>query len=115
MGVAGKWINELGSTMELEVAKDGTIKGTYLSSKAGHDKKTEPLRGLCRSGSQTTYVGWVVCYSNTNDPTKDPSVCRFSGHYFESKGKEIIETTWINTHVSEQTKMGQHSGWQEHF
>jgi Avidin family len=102
MPIDGKWVNELGSTMEFKLAADGSISGTYQSSKAGDDANAEPLKGLKRAGKSGTYIGWTVCYSSTKEPDKDPAVCSWSGHYFEASGVEKIETTWILTVASDE-------------
>jgi Avidin family len=103
MSLDGQWINELGSTMELKRSADDTLTGTYLSSNAGYDKDPEPLSGRARDGATSIYVGWTVCYHNTEKPDNDAAVCGWSGVYSASEQGEVIETTWLLTTPTDAT------------
>ena len=104
MGIAGIWKNELDSKMTPVDDGEGRLSGTYLSSKAGNDKQTEPLTGLYRATTYGNgcYIGWIVCYSSTEEPDTDPAVCAWSGRYSIQNGQEVIETTCLLTVPSEE-------------
>ena len=93
MPLDGRWYNELGSEMNLEV-KDGLVTGTYHTA-VGNETKTRPLAGRADVTNDTTpNVGWVVSWG---DKDYAESVTSWSGQLQNIRGQEVITTFWLLT------------------
>ena len=91
MEIAGTWINQNGSTVELEEDADGRLSGTYRSSKGRSVQgKGYALQGL-RNGDVLTFsVDW-----NDGDVNLG-SITSFSGRVGgDGAGEPVIHTVWV--------------------
>ncbi|NOK57813.1 MAG: hypothetical protein GFH27_549287n117 [Chloroflexi bacterium AL-W] len=100
--LSGKWYNELGSMMELEVVDD-TITGTFTANTNG-SVGVYPLTGRTDSDASpdSQAVGFVVAWHRTPEDNLH-SVTAWSGQYQIIDGKEILTTQWLLTreHIPE--------------
>lgn len=91
--LAGEWINELGSVMNITWCSDRDLYGTYQSA-VGVAKYTYVLYGRYTTENQTNAVlGWTVSWKNAF--LNAHSVTTWSGIYSASEG--IIYTQWLLT------------------
>lgn len=96
MAIDGKWYNELGSWMELDLDSDGrTLTGTYHSAVGNVVKEYRLVGRLDGDPEASTGVGWVVSWQN--DESNAHSVTTWSGQYRVVDGQEFITTTWLLT------------------
>jgi hypothetical protein len=80
----GRWHNQKGSEMELEVRADGSIRGSFRSAVgAVRRDQSFPLVGQ-RSGD---LIGFCVQFG-------EAGVAAWTGQHTESGGLETIETLW---------------------
>ena len=88
----GVWYNELNSHMNLEVADDGSITGTYYT-KVGDAKIEYPLSGRYDTGDKGRTLGWTVAWNGVGSTTT------WSGQYLVDSctNKAEILTTWLLT------------------
>lgn len=100
--LAGKWYNELGSMMELEVVGD-TITGTFMPN-VDEVVGGYPLTGLTDSDASpdSQAVGFVVAWHRGPEDNLH-SVTAWSGQYQIINGKEVLTTQWLLTreHIPE--------------
>lgn len=84
---AGKWTNELGSTMELTVS--GTrVSGSYRSQVSGKDQPVEgPLTGEINGDQIAFCVNWTTMASLTS----------WVGQVVAEDGGEELRTMWLLT------------------
>ena len=96
MGIAGKWYNELGSWMVLELGADAcSLTGTYHSA-VGQAVEEYPLTGrIDGAPTAATGIGWAVSWQNQK--LNAHSVTAWSGQYRVVDGQEFITTTWLLT------------------
>ena len=86
MDITGKYINELGSIMEILSTENCELKGTYKSGVG--TTFSYPLIGSYDYDGQA--LGWAVSYQQSN------STCTWSGQAFENdEGCVCIHTTWL--------------------
>jgi hypothetical protein len=96
MSILGLWYNELGSTLEITSASDGTLTGTY-SSVVGDAQYTYTLVGRYdgdpNAGGQA--LGWTVMWQNQYGNSH--SATSWTGQYQTnpSTGQEEIYTLWL--------------------
>jgi hypothetical protein len=94
MRLAGKWYNQLGSEMELNV-QGGQITGTY-KTKVGSAKGIYQLVGRTDTDDDNVRnVGFVVSWENENGSSD--SVTSWSGELQTINGNDVISTTWLLT------------------
>lgn len=96
MAIGGKWYNELGSWMVLQLGADGrSLTGTYHSA-VGQAVEEYVLTGrLDGNAGASTGLGWVVSWQNQQ--LNAHSVTTWSGQYRIVDGQEFITTTWLLT------------------
>ena len=107
MPLDGVWYNELGSQMQLNVAADGTITGSYKTavSESSCTQGSYTIAGRTKpAGGDVANVGWVVSWEN--DQSSCDSVTAWSGE-FQMIGNgaaqyETIKTTWLLTLETDQ-------------
>jgi hypothetical protein len=107
MPLDGTWYNELQSTMQLAVAADGSVSGTYQTAVSGSNcaQGTFPVSGRARPGGGTKVnVGFAVSWENAQS-TCD-AVTAWSGEYrtvsVNGVQTEMIKTTWLLTIETDQ-------------
>ena len=98
MSVKGRWYNELGSYMDLEVNGD-LIEGIYYTA-VGDAEGAYQLRGVIDSkgdpNSKGQAIAWVVVWKNKK--SNSGSVTAWSGQYqIIDDGEEEIVTLWLLT------------------
>ena len=99
MGLQGKWYNELGSAMELEV-KGNLVSGTYypaVGDALGHYAVAGATDAEALGANQA--VGLVVAW--VNEQGNAHSVTAWSGQLQVVDGEEILRTTWLLTRETE--------------
>src|SRR4249920_1694916 len=91
----GKWYNELGSVMNLEISGN-KVTGTY-QTKVGDEAEIFDLTGrVDTENKQNAAIGWVVVW--TNKYADSDSVTCWSGQYVsDGKGNSMIAATWLLT------------------
>ena len=96
MGLSGIWYNQLGSQMELKIAK-GQISGTYISAVGVAKGQKYNLVGLTDTDEDPGQrnIGFVVSWENDNGSLD--CVTTWSGEVQEHDGAERIVTTWLLT------------------
>jgi Avidin family len=99
LSLAGRWYNELGSTMKLKVA-GSKISGQY-QTKVGDASGWYDLVGrLDRGGKRSLGMGFVVSWQNAHKRAN--AVTAWSGQLQRrSDGSEVLLTTWL---LTEETK-----------
>ncbi|XP_051901159.1 avidin-like [Pristis pectinata] len=90
--LAGCWTNQLGSTVSIEVAEDGTLRGTYTSqvSSTGDQVKGD-LIGYQQMFNQPTF-GFAVKW--TTESVRG-SVTVWTGQMFNTHGHQTLMTMWL--------------------
>ncbi|CAC5383701.1 unnamed protein product [Mytilus coruscus] len=114
-GITGKWVNELGSVVEITCKLDspdrnstGEIIGKYNSA-VGAAKDYYPLSGRFTIPDQdpkNCIVGFVVAWNNEAYGNSD-SATSFTGTYYKDTDK--IYTFWILTRYKKYTDMWENS------
>lgn len=61
----GRWVNQAGSVMTLEVGEDGRLEGTYATALGCRPGVEQPLVGSCSGHAVTFSVLFVGCGSTT--------------------------------------------------
>lgn len=105
--IDGKWVSNLGSTMDIRVV-DGTITGTYTTT-IGSTQGTYELLGRTdvgecdhpdgTLGSIGFVVGWMHADGNEND--NDHGVTTWTGQIQRIKGEIRIEAMWVYVQETE--------------
>lgn len=94
--LAGKWYNELGSEMTVNVTSEGIMQGEYKTAVETEKGATKDLKGpligrMSPDGKYRTF-GFNVLW---NEGTSSSS---FAGEYKESdSGEPVLFTTWLLT------------------
>lgn len=97
MSIAGKWYNELGSTMVLDVEPGGFIKGPYETA-VGDAQGVYSLTGWVDPDvgpTGSTAIAFTVLWNNQSGNSH--SVTGWSGQYQVVNGTECILTHWLLT------------------
>ncbi|XP_068709555.1 avidin-related protein 4/5-like [Montipora foliosa] len=90
--VSGIWHNQLGSTMEINLNKDGTsFSGTYSNNAPDSPPLIESLIGSVGSSGSPATLGFTVNFEGGRFTTS------WSGQYFNNDGDEVLLTTWLMT------------------
>jgi Avidin family len=96
--IDGKWISDLGSTMDIRVEGDQVV-GTYTTH-IGSTQGTYPLVGRTDVGDDEGHskgtlgsIGWVVGWKNAQG--NDHGVTTWTGQVQVSGGEVQMVTTWI--------------------
>jgi len=99
MCLDGRWYNELGSAMELEV-HGNMVSGTYHTA-VGEAEGRYPITGATdmEALNQNQVVGLVVVWMN--DKSNSHSVTTWSGQLQMIAGEEVLRTTWLLTHETD--------------
>ncbi|KIY64377.1 structural origins of high-affinity biotin binding To Streptavidin [Cylindrobasidium torrendii FP15055 ss-10] len=95
--IAGKWHNQLGSTVIFVLDKDGTLHGKYNSS-VGEAESFYFLTGRYDTAppdGEGVTLGWTVNYRNEKHGNSH-STATWSGQYFGG-AQEVIITQWLLT------------------
>lgn len=96
MNINGKWYNELGSVMNLTIAADGTVSGSYQTA-VGDASGIYPLAGRTEVDvtNNDQNIGFVVSWWNSSGNSH--SVTAWSGQVQEVDGQQVMRTTWLLT------------------
>lgn len=86
--LSGVWVNELNSTMILDVADDHRLSGWYRSGVGNPNGTAFRLAGFV-TGSQAFTLGWTVSFPFAG------SSAAWSGQYFPKE--LVISTGWTLT------------------
>lgn len=95
--IDGKWISDLGSTMEIRVER-GQIVGTYTTH-IGSTQGTYALVGRTDVGDDghpegtLGSIGWAVGWKNAQG--NDHGVTTWTGQVQEAGGEVRMVTTWV--------------------
>ncbi len=91
MQLDGTWINQNGSTVDLESGPSGRLTGHYCSRKGrAASGKRYPLFGQRNGDVLTFYVSWQDADDNLAAIT---SFCGRIGR--DAEGRDIIHTVWV--------------------
>jgi len=87
--IQGKWCNQLGSRLYLEVDESGTLRGQYRSGTGPLAGNAYLVHGSCDPGPTAfpMTLGFVVDWREVHGATA------WVGHYYPEE--EVIRTTWI--------------------
>src|SRR5690242_14483206 len=102
MGLSGKWYNELGSMMDLQV-HGADITGTYHTG-VGKTKKSGTYVLVGRydiKSKKSRAVAFVVSWQNKTKSVG--SITAWAGQYQMHNGQETITTTWLLTDETKPT------------
>ena len=93
----GKWYNELGSSMNIESAESGMLKGFY-NTKVGEAECNYVLTGCYDSLKNRRSLGWTVTWVNKDDSKSMSTTC-WCGQYQQDPvtNEPYILTTWLLT------------------
>jgi len=95
MGLTGKWYNELGSVMELEI-RGSEITGIYKTNVGDADGWYSIVGRTGGNQANRETLGFLVLWKNGKRDTD--SVTVWTGELLaDSKGNERIETMWLLT------------------
>jgi hypothetical protein len=90
----GKWFNELGSIMDLQV-NNGAISGTYQTKVGDAHGIYELVGQVDTDNDESTAIGWVIVWNNKYGSSD--SVTAWSGQFQCIDSKDTIITTWLLT------------------
>jgi hypothetical protein len=94
MDIEGKWFNELGSSMMIQV-HGSTVTGKYQTAVGDADGLYELVGRVSVPADDNRTIGFVVAWQN--DKRKTDSVTAWSGEVREVNGNQILTTTWLLT------------------
>ncbi|XP_072887424.1 avidin-like isoform X2 [Hemitrygon akajei] len=96
--LTGRWTNELGSTANILMEEDGTLRGFYRSAVSSTGTQAEgELIGIQVDIAQPTF-GFMVKWT-TEEVRGDVSV--WTGQMFVIKGAQTLKTMWLaRSHTS---------------
>lgn len=84
VGTSSVWVNQLGSTMTITIASDGSVTGTYVSAVGCGAGTSFPLAGWYNNLAITFTVNWQHCDSLT----------AWTGHWIASGSQQQFVTLW---------------------
>jgi len=93
--ITGKWMNQLGSTMELVATNDGIINGNYFT-KVGDAISWHRLIGQwCSTEEKGALISFTVCWTNKKPECKH-SCTAWNGILYIKDNDELpfIYATW---------------------
>ncbi|XP_072101600.1 avidin-like [Mobula birostris] len=90
--LAGCWTNQLGSTADIKMNQDGTLRGTYKSKVSSTGEQAEgDLIGYQLNFDKPTF-GFVVKWTTAS---VRGSVTVWTGQMFDIKSCQILHTMWL--------------------
>ena len=96
----GRWVNQAGSVMTLEVKEDGRLTGTYATALGCRPGVEQPLVGSCSGHGVTFSVLFVGCGSTTawagtvEVSAEGPEASGNGTGEGEAKEGPVIHTLW---------------------